>query len=211
MLAPYQPSEKLNPFPTLYEIVLIHILAIIGLFLYPLSWQLFSLMVIVMVFVQELGTTLGYHRCLTHRAFDFKFKWTERIFTTLGTLGFQRGPLWWCSIHRIHHRYADTVRDPHNSRQGFWYPHVLWLFHSDPRWRSLPKFERYEEYVKDIASDPYYRWLDRYDYVPYLILLFILYVAGGWAWVFWGGFIPTLASWHITWAVNSVSHKFGYR
>jgi stearoyl-CoA desaturase (delta-9 desaturase) len=85
------------------------------------------------------------------------------------------------------------------------------MLHSDPRWRSLPKFERYEEYIKDIASDPYYRWLDRYDYMPYLILLFTLYLAGGWAWVFWGGFISTVGSHHITWSVNSVSHKFGYR
>jgi stearoyl-CoA desaturase (delta-9 desaturase) len=75
----------------------------------------------------------------------------------------------------------------------------------------MPDYELYREYVEDIAADPYYRWLDRYHYVPYLILLVILFLFGNWAWVFWGGFLVTVYNWHITWMINSVTHLWGYR
>lgn len=33
----------------------------------------------------------------------------------------------------------------------------------------------------------------------------------GLSWVVWGAIIRTIAVWHITWSVNSLSHMFGYR
>ena len=32
-----------------------------------------------------------------------------------------------------------------------------------------------------------------------------------WSWLFWGVFVRTVAVWHITWSVNSLTHLFGYR
>ncbi|MDX1387220.1 MAG: fatty acid desaturase, partial [bacterium] len=138
-------------------------------------------------------------------------KWMERLFATLGTCGIQGGPIWWCSIHRLHHQYSDTPQDPHYSLKGFWYPHVLWLLYLDPRWKMPFDPKKYGERAKDLYADPYYRFLDVFFFVPWVVSLLIFFLLGGWALVFWAGFIPFLYHHHVTWSVNSVTHRFGYR
>lgn len=34
---------------------------------------------------------------------------------------------------------------------------------------------------------------------------------GGWSLLIWGGFVRLVFVYHITWLVNSATHKFGYR
>jgi len=210
-MKPYRSSTKAKYFPLFHIVVGFHALAILGLILYPPTWQLILLALTYIFLIQGLGISLGFHRCLTHRSFDFKYKFLERALATFGCCGMQMGPIWWCSIHRLHHQSSDTPNDPHNSMRGFWFSHVLWFTHLDPRWKALPKFERYEDKTRDISSDPYYRWLDHHYYAPWLISLIIFYFIGGWTWVFWGGFVPFLYHHHVTWMVNSVSHLWGYR
>lgn len=60
-----------------------------------------------------LVTEIYCHRCLSHRAF--------RIHPVLGSIldGFMQvyggvNPGRWVSVHRLHHRYADTQLDPHS-------------------------------------------------------------------------------------------------
>src|SRR5439155_26647935 len=33
----------------------------------------------------------------------------------------------------------------------------------------------------------------------------------GFSWLVWGVFVRTIAFWHITWSVNSITHLWGYR
>ena len=54
--------------PVLFFLVLIHVLAIIGLILFPLpGWRIF-LSALALVWVGGIGTTVCYHRAITHRA-----------------------------------------------------------------------------------------------------------------------------------------------
>jgi stearoyl-CoA desaturase (delta-9 desaturase) len=60
-----------------------------------------------------LVTEIYCHRCLSHRAF--------RVHPVLGSIldGFMQvyggvTPRRWVSVHRLHHRYADTPMDPHS-------------------------------------------------------------------------------------------------
>ena len=71
------------------------------------------------------------HRYLAHCSFH-----TSRVFqfvlALLGTTAMQNGPIWWASWHRRHHKYVDTIGDPHSPPiLGFWYAHFAWVF--DPK------------------------------------------------------------------------------
>lgn len=32
----------------------------------------------------------------------------------------------WVKVHRVHHKFAETVKDPLNFRRGFFFAHVGW-------------------------------------------------------------------------------------
>eukprot|EP00937_MAST-01D_sp_MAST-1D-sp2_P000674 g674.t1 len=82
------------------------------------------------------------HRFFSHRA----FRASRPVTLLLGLLSCivgQRGPLWWASTHRRHHKHCETALDPHcPGRQGFWYAHVLWILDRDNFAIRLP-------YVRD--------------------------------------------------------------
>jgi stearoyl-CoA desaturase (delta-9 desaturase) len=61
-----------------------------------------------------LGIWLTYHRYFSHHAFKFKNKFLEWIFTIIGLLAGRGSPLGWVYLHRKHHRYSDTDKDPHS-------------------------------------------------------------------------------------------------
>ena len=60
-----------------------------------------------------VGVNVSLHRYYSHKSFKTT-SWKERILlwssipTSLGS------PAMWCSVHRMHHSYSDTDRDPHN-------------------------------------------------------------------------------------------------
>jgi sn-1 stearoyl-lipid 9-desaturase len=157
-------------------------------------------------FVGGLGITLGYHRLLTHRSFK-THKWLEYIFATIGCLAVEGGPIEWVGIHRLHHKHSDTLEDPHNANQGFWWSHMRWLTVSPPP----DAYEQIRKVTGDLNGDPYYEFLSKYFLVPHILCAIILYLFGGWSFVVWGLFVRVVLVYHTTWLVNSASHKFGYR
>ncbi len=102
-----------------------------------------------------LGTTIGYHRLLSHRSFTCK-KFVEYFWVAGGYLAFEGSPMWWASIHRAHHRYADTELDPHSPRYG-----VKRAFHGWIRSSGYPPHINPGEQSRDLMSDPVYRFLDQ--------------------------------------------------
>lgn len=189
----------------------IQFLAVLGAVLYPLTPSLLALC-LVMTFVPGLSISMMFHRYHTHQSFKFKSKTLERFFTLLGMLGMQRGPIWWASVHRHHHQATDTPMDPHDSEKGFWYAHVLWLGHLDPRWEWSRGIDRFAPFAPpQVGQDPFYRFLEKFWYCANPISWIVLYWIGGAPWLFWGGFIAIFFNWHNTWLINSASHFFGYR
>ena len=67
---------------------------------------------------------LGAHRLWCHRAYKANFG--LRLFLSLAhVLALQNDVYEWSRDHRAHHRYSDTDADPHNSRRGFFFSHVV--------------------------------------------------------------------------------------
>lgn len=124
----------------------------------------------------------------------------------LGTASLQKGPLWWASHHRHHHRTADTRADAHSPVvHGFWWSHCGWFLltnrHAAPLLRAVP----------DLAALPELRFLERHYLLPPACLAACLGAAGGARAVAFGFFVATVLCWHATYAINSVAHLLGGR
>jgi stearoyl-CoA desaturase (delta-9 desaturase) len=65
--------------------------------------------------------------------------------------------------------------------------------------------------IADFAKYPELRWLDRYHQVPALVMGVLLLAFGGLPAFVWGFCISTVATWHATFAINSLTHLIGKR
>ena len=79
---------------------------------------------LVSYLLRMFAITAFYHRYFSHRSFKTS-RFIQFFFAILGASAVQRGPLWWSSYHRYHHKYSDTKMDIHSPLQsGFWRSHI---------------------------------------------------------------------------------------
>jgi sn-1 stearoyl-lipid 9-desaturase len=186
-------------------IVSVHLAAILGFFTF--SWGALGVAAVLWWITGSFGIGLGFHRMMTHQGFR-SYRWLERFFIVCGTLAVQGGPIAWVAGHRLHHAHSDRELDPHNSRRGFWWAHIGWIFYRDPK---TGEFGNYCKFAKDLVADRFVLFLDRW-YIGLQVALGLALLAwGGWSYVIWGIFVRLVFGWHCTWLVNSAAHKFGYQ
>lgn len=196
-------ADKFSPLLALYFSA-VHIGALVSLAYF--SWTNFAVMFVLYV-LTGFGITVGYHRLLAHRSFRVP-RWLERSLVALGAVALQGGPATWVSDHRQHHFHSDQDDDPHDINRGLFFAHMGWIFYlrADEAERR-----RKRRYARDLARDPYYRWLDRYHYIPGFTLGAVLFLAGGLPLFLWGFCTRLTLLYHSTWLVNSAAHAWGYR
>ncbi|KAJ6395092.1 hypothetical protein OIU84_023905, partial [Salix udensis] len=137
-------------------------------FTWTLFWVAYGLSV-----VTGLGITLSYHRNLSHRSFKLP-KWLEYFFAYCGVQALQRDPIYWVSIHRHHHQFCDSERDPHSPTEGFWFSHMFWLFDAN----YITEKCGGPSNVEDLEKQPFYKFMqDTYFLHP--IAFGVLLYAGG--------------------------------
>jgi stearoyl-CoA desaturase (Delta-9 desaturase) len=181
----------------------VHALALATPFVAPVEGRWIALALGLYV-VRMFGVTAGYHRYFSHRAFRTS-RGFQLLLAVLGASAVQKGPLWWAALHRDHHRHSDGPEDVHSPlERGFWWSHVGWIL---ARRHDATRHER----VRDLASFPELRWLDRWHLVVPLALAGTLFLAGGLPALLWGFFVSTVLLWHGTFAINSLAHVFGRR
>ncbi len=182
-----------------------HLLLIPAMFMF--SWTNLAIMLIGNWVVGSLGIGLGYHRLLTHRSFKAP-KWLEYFLTICGTMALQNEPYKWVTTHRLHHQFTETEKDPHSTRDGFWWAHMVWIFKGTAQDHGEAVFKKY---VPDLLKDKGQVLIAKYFYVPIIVSAFVLYAFGGWGAVLWGVIVRTIFGFHTTWFVNSLAHIFGKR
>jgi stearoyl-CoA desaturase (Delta-9 desaturase) len=178
----------------------------------------------VMYALAGFGVTVGFHRMLTHRAFQTS-KPVEYLFAVLGSLSVQGPVINWVADHRKHHAHTDEEGDPHSPHvghgegvrgmlSGLYHAHIGWLFVEHGQARR-------NKYAKDLMEDPGMRKIHRA--FPLIVLGGLLTpAAGGFALsggelkyaltgLLWGGFVRVFLLHHITWSINSICHFFGTR
>ncbi len=186
-----------------------HVLALLAFFPQFFTWKALAACVVMHWVTGGLGITLAYHRLLTHRSFQFRYKWMEYFFTALGCAASEGGAVGWVADHRRHHAHSDEEDDVHSPNRGFGWAHMFWWM--TPDITSIHTADYYEKWAPDLNRDPVHVWLDKYHYIFPLASLGLMYALGGLPWLVWGGFVRTVTVLHTTWLVNSATHVWGYR
>ncbi len=186
-----------------------------GLIMVPLGNYIFC----------SMGIGAGYHRLLTHHGYRCP-KWFEHTLALLGVCCLQDTPARWVAIHRIHHKHSDEQEDPHTPLVTLFWGHMGWLLVEN---RYLSSIEAYEKYARDVLEDRFYLRMERNGmwgiiYAVHAVLFFLVGLAIGWATtglymggvqfglslVLWAVIFRTIYTWHVTWGINSFSHRYGY-
>jgi stearoyl-CoA desaturase (delta-9 desaturase) len=179
-----------------------HLIALIGIYTAVSADQYwwFLLGLLCFLWTGIVGVNVSLHRYYSHVSFKTsKFKerillWSS-VFTGLGS------PAMWCSIHRMHHVYSDTEKDPHNPRiNGIfktWFS--LWPINSIPK-RFIVPFLKNKE-LKFIHNN--------YFLINFLVLLILALID-----IRIAAFIisiPAVGCFHGAQSIGVLPHFWGYR
>jgi stearoyl-CoA desaturase (delta-9 desaturase) len=198
----------------IYYLSVVHIGAIVGLqCLLSAKWSTLALGVYV-YYLTGLGITMGAHRLWSHRS--FKAHGIVRFFLMLCNSLANQGTIFhWTRDHRVHHKYSDTIADPHNSGRGFFFAHIGWLMvKKDPKVLEAGNKLNFDDLWADwtvVLQEKLNPW-------GQLFMCFVapmlagMYVCGE-SWynaLFVLGFLRYVLVLHATWLVNSAAHFYGY-
>ena len=177
----------------------------------------------VMYLIAGFGVTVGFHRLLTHRAFQTK-KPLEYGFAIAGSMSVQGPVIDWVADHRKHHAHTDVEGDPHSPHVAFsdgWIGAAKGLFHAHMGWlfNEHGQAQR-RKYAADLVEDRGMRvinrrfqwWVGAGLLMPFVIGLVLTgSLTGGLTALLWGGPVRIFLQHHVTWSINSVCHFFGRR
>jgi stearoyl-CoA desaturase (delta-9 desaturase) len=161
----------------------------------------------------QLGITAGFHRLFAHRSFETTPRW-KAVLIALGSMAGQGPLIFWVAAHRRHHQFSDRPGDPHSPLLGgLFHAHVGWMLRHEPP-------ADWSRAVRDLLEDDQiFRWNGHY--VAFVLAGLAAPAALGglvsWSWqgavsgFLWGGLVRAFSAHHVTWAVNSLCHRFGAR
>jgi stearoyl-CoA desaturase (delta-9 desaturase) len=189
-------------------------------FLSPLDLAIMA----AMYMTTAIGITVGFHRLLTHRAFQ-THPWVRYTLAVLGEMAVQGPVIDWVADHRKHHTFTDEEGDPHSPHagqgagiggmlKGLWHAHTGWLFSTHGQASS-------KRFAPDLLEDRGMRRINKAFPLIALYSLAIPFLLGlalsGWSLaaglsaLLWGGLVRIFFVHHVTWSINSICHFFGSR
>ena len=168
-----------------------------------------------------IGLEVGFHRHLAHRAFRAGPVVRAALLAT-GSMAIHGPVIWWCAIHRRHHKLSDTEGDPHSPAlsgggvggklKGFFHSHMGWLFR-----RGSTRPDGWRDRVQDLYKDDLVLRIHLQYYLWTIVGLAIPVVVGGLAqgWsgallgFLWGGTVRLFLVNQCIWSLNSLCHLIG--
>jgi stearoyl-CoA desaturase (delta-9 desaturase) len=166
--------------------------------------------VVVGLLVTQVGfvvTTVYLHRALSHRALRLArpITFVFRVATWMLT-GIR--PRQWVAVHRMHHAFTDTPRDPHS-------PLVLGtakvLFANARLYRRAAKDPASRRYVRDLPPDAWDRLLFDHALLGLGLGVGLLVWLLGWRLALVAAGVHMVAYLLGGGAINAIGHRFGRR
>ena len=181
---------------TFIYVVTTHVLAAIGIVLFPMpGWRL-VLIAVAIAWVGGLGVTIGYHRAIAHGALQLQ-PVLRHVMIFVAMFNGSGSPASWTANHRQHHSCVETPEDISSPRiGGFWWAHLRWLWQAG----QVPL----DRWCPDLDKPEYRFWA--HAQVPVVVLSMFGGLAFGPAAFFWCGPIRLLYALHAQCFINSSGH-----
>lgn len=122
-----------------------------------------------------IGNEVALHRLWCHKSFT-TVRWKEFVLHFFATPLLYGSSVTYAGIHRQHHAYSDTPRDPHITRP--WWKVFFYVRNKE--------YEIENRFVSDIVRDPWHRWTHRHYFkLNIALLIAVLLLVGplytGWS------------------------------
>ncbi|VFQ75100.1 unnamed protein product [Cuscuta campestris] len=144
------------------------------------SWDAVVLWFVLYI-ITGIGMTVSYHRNLCHKSFKLP-KWLEYMLSYFGVLALQGDPIGWVSTHRHHHKYTDSLKDPHSPNDGFWFSHMGWIYDT----KNADERSRKASNVGDLESQAFYIFIRKTYLLHHILFGALLFSIGGFPYIVWG-------------------------
>jgi stearoyl-CoA desaturase (delta-9 desaturase) len=182
----------------LFVFQLICAISLVPMFMYA-TWQNWLVTLVVYSFYGCIGATAIFHRLLTHKAYEAP-KWFEYFGTLCGTLGGYGSSIAWVAIHRAHHRYVDTDRDPHSPTYKGWFNVQFLIMFNQPSIKLVP----------DLLRSKFHLMMHNYYWLVHAIYAGILYYIDPFA-VVYAHLVPSFLIFHAGGLINNWGHTWGWQ
>jgi fatty-acid desaturase len=103
-----------------YLQIIVTVLTIVGFWHFDFTMSSAIAILISCFLYSGIGISMTFHRYYTHRSFEFSNRVVKWICTWLGLMAGRGSVIGWVHIHREHHAYADTIKDPHSPKYKRW-------------------------------------------------------------------------------------------
>jgi stearoyl-CoA desaturase (delta-9 desaturase) len=146
----------MNPYnQTLYVVWGNQILFVLGL-IFLWSWWLIPL-ALLGLYVFAIFSEVSIHRYYTHKSYSTS-KFKEKILRIFAILAGQGATISWVTVHRTHHAFEDTAKDPHSPLFHPWWKILLGLYPQDYKKTLVIDLMRSNSWKYFVFENNYY-WL----------------------------------------------------
>jgi stearoyl-CoA desaturase (delta-9 desaturase) len=181
--------------------ILSTILTILGMWYFDFTLSSFILIFLGYFLYSGIGVSMMMHRHWSHRSFEFRYKWMLWICTWFAIVAGRGSPIGWVYVHRLHHAFADTPRDPHDPKTIGWkifFPHLIHYG------ETIDK-----RIIKDLLKKEHL-YINRY-YILFLIMWSLILLAIDPAVLYFFYIVPLMLTFIGLDLFVFLTHKYGYQ
>jgi fatty-acid desaturase len=163
-----------------------------------INWDTTSFWVMFVIYKiwHTIGNEAGLHRLWSHKSYETP-RWKEFVLHLFAFPLLYGTSLTYAGVHRQHHAYSDTEKDPHITRP--WWKVAFYVRNKD--------YEVESRFVKDLIRDPWHRWFHKHYFKLQVgLLLACLIILGP----LWTGKILSLTVMH-SFLAAAVLNVWGHR
>ena len=174
--------------------------AIIGLWVFDFTLLSCLTFLLGYFLYSGVGVSMMLHRYWTHKSFEFKSKTMLYICSWFALMAGRGSIIGWVHVHREHHAYSDTEKDPHAPNINGWkvfFPHMM---------EYGKDIKRY--LVRDLFNNEH---LNINKYYKLLIAAWAILLLCISPWLFYFAWVLPIALTHLV--LNSFTyfgHSYGY-